>query len=160
MSTVADPATTAAPVSSPSGGRWRALVGRVTTAEVGAFLGVGAAGYLVDLGAFNGLRVGAPFDGWDPILAKVAAVGLAMVVTYVGNALVTWRGRVSTTPARLVGYVTLNVVGLGFSVICLWLSHDLLGWTSPLADNLSGNVVGLGLGTGFRFWSYRRLVFR
>ncbi|MSW42688.1 MAG: GtrA family protein, partial [Actinobacteria bacterium] len=31
--------------------------------------------------------------------------------------------------------------------------------TSPLADNVSANVIGLGLGTIFRFWSYRRWVF-
>jgi len=33
------------------------------------------------------------------------------------------------------------------------------GFTSALADNISANVVGLGLGTLFRFWSYRKWVF-
>jgi putative flippase GtrA len=45
------------------------------------------------------------------------------------------------------------------SVGVLWVSHYVLGFTSPLADNISANVVGLGLGTLFRFWSYRRWVF-
>ena len=31
--------------------------------------------------------------------------------------------------------------------------------TTALADNLSANVIGLGLGTLFRFWSYRKWVF-
>jgi hypothetical protein len=42
---------------------------------------------------------------------------------------------------------------------CLWISHYLLGLDSALADNISANVIGLGLGTLFRFWSYRRWVF-
>jgi hypothetical protein len=31
---------------------------------------------------------------------------------------------------------------------------------NALADNISANVIGLGLGTLFRFWSYRKFVFR
>jgi hypothetical protein len=34
-----------------------------------------------------------------------------------------------------------------------------MGWDSALADNISANVVGLALGTAFRFWSYRKFVF-
>jgi len=45
-------------------------------------------------------------------------------------------------------------------VTCLAVSHYALGFTSPLADNIAANVVGLGLATAFRFWSYRRWVFR
>jgi len=54
----------------------------------------------------------------------------------------------------------LNAVGLGIALSCLWTSHYLLGLDSPLADNISANVIGLFLGTTFRFWSYRRWVFR
>jgi hypothetical protein len=39
------------------------------------------------------------------------------------------------------------------------VSHYALGFTSPLGDNIAANVVGLGLATAFRFWSYRRWVF-
>jgi hypothetical protein len=45
------------------------------------------------------------------------------------------------------------------ALACLWFSHYALGLTSVLADNISANVVGLALGTLFRFWSYRRWVF-
>jgi hypothetical protein len=48
---------------------------------------------------------------------------------------------------------------LGISNLCLVVSHDLLGLTSLIADNISANVVGLGLGTAFRFLTYRRYVF-
>lgn len=164
MSALLPEAGTVEPALDPAHVRWarrvRSSLRRLATAEVLGFLAVGGAGYAVDVGAFNGLRSVPPFDTWDPTLAKVAAVGLAMVATYLGNALVTWRGRGHTTLARLAGFVTVNLVGLGFSVVCLWFSHDLVGWTSRLVDNISANGVGLALGTGFRFWCYRRFVFR
>jgi hypothetical protein len=52
-----------------------------------------------------------------------------------------------------------NIIGLLISVLTLELSHNMLGLTSRLADNISGNVIGVGLGTAFRYWSYRRFVF-
>jgi hypothetical protein len=45
------------------------------------------------------------------------------------------------------------------AMTCLWISHYLIGLTSPLADNISANVVGLGLAVVFRFWAYRKHVF-
>ena len=49
--------------------------------------------------------------------------------------------------------------GMGISLACLWISHHLLGFTSLLADNISTNVIGLALGTAFRFFLYRYWVF-
>ncbi len=144
------------------------LVRRLVTPEVLTFLAVGGAGYAVDVGAFNALRSGlwstSRWATWfataDPSYARVVAVALAMVVTYLGNRLVTWRGSSGGDRRREVAlFVVLNVVGLGFSVLTLLVSHDLLGLTSRWADNVSANGVGLALGTAFRFWSYRRWVF-
>ena len=56
-------------------------------------------------------------------------------------------------------FFLFNVVGMGVSVVTLLVSHDLLRLTSRLADNVSANVIGLLLGTAFRYWSYRRYVF-
>ena len=53
----------------------------------------------------------------------------------------------------------LNGVAMLIAISCLWFSHYVLGFTSALADNISANVVGLVLGTLFRFWSYRKWVF-
>jgi putative flippase GtrA len=41
----------------------------------------------------------------------------------------------------------------------VWLSHYVLGFTSLLADNIANNVIGLLLGTLFRFAFYRWWVF-
>ena len=129
-------------------------------AEVLTFLAVGGAGYVTDVAAFNWLRDQPLLGGANPVGAKVAAVGVAMVVTYLGNRLLTWRDLASSNRRReIVLFTVFNLVGLMISVLALDLSHNVLGLTSRLADNISGNVVGVGLGTAFRFWAYKRFVF-
>jgi putative flippase GtrA len=133
---------------------------RFLTPEVISFLAVGGTGYVVDVGAFNALRSVPAIAALDPSVAKVLAVLLAMIVTYVGNSALTWRGASGRGRRReVLLFVLFNAIGLGLSVATLALSHDILGLTSRLADNISANVVGLALGTAFRFWSYRRFVF-
>src|SRR6478735_755698 len=128
--------------------------------EVLTFLAVGGAGYVVDVLAFNWLRSQSVLSGLDPIVSKILAVAAAMVVTYLGNRMVTWRDQPTSDSRRQVAlFVLFNLVGLGISVLMLALTHDVLGLTSRLADNLSANVLGLALGTAFRYWSYRRFVF-
>ena len=85
---------------------------------------------------------------------------VATTVSYFGNRFWTFRERGRTTFAReYLLFFALNGVAMGIALVCLWFTHYALGLTSPLADNLSANVIGLGLGTLFRFWSYRRWVF-
>jgi dolichol-phosphate mannosyltransferase len=123
--------------------------------DLPAFLAVGGAGYVVDVLVFNLM-----LSGSDPALARVVAVVPAMIVTYLGNRLVTWRGRSGHDLRReLCLFLVCNAVGFAISVGTLTLSHDLLGLTSRLADNISANVIGLGLGTLFRYVTYRSLVF-
>ena len=45
------------------------------------------------------------------------------------------------------------------SLGCLAASHYLMHLTRPLADNISANVVGLGIGSAVRFVAYRGWVF-
>lgn len=138
----------------------REVARAVLTREVTSFLGVGGTGYVVDVAAFNVLRSVPPFSVVDPSVARTVAVAVAMCVTYVGNRTLTWRGRTSGDRRREVGlFVLFNVIGFGFSVGALAVSHDVLGLTSRLADNVAANVVGLALGTVFRFLTYRRFVF-
>jgi len=136
------------------------LLQRLPNRETTTFLCVGGAGYVVDVAVFNLLRSTYPLLVFDPVVARVLAVIVAMCVTYVGNRTLTWRTHETVDRRREVAlFVVFNVIGLGFSVVCLALSHDVLGLTSRLADNVSANVVGLALGTMFRFMTYRRYVF-
>jgi len=130
--------------------------------ELGAFGVVGLTGYAVDVGVFNLLRYAGDPGVLEhkPLTAKVISVVVATLVTYLGNRHWTWRGR----PRRRVHreatmFVVVNMVGLAISLVCLAVSHYLLGYTSALADNISANGVGLVLGTSFRFWGYRTHVF-
>jgi putative flippase GtrA len=140
--------------------RFENALQRLASREVLTFLAVGGTGYVVDVATFNLLRSTAVLGAADPSYARVLAVAVAMVITYVGNRLFTWRAQSGGRRHREVGlFVFFNVVGLAISVAALLISHDLLGLTSRLADNISANVVGLGLATIFRFWSYKRFVF-
>jgi putative flippase GtrA len=137
------------------------LLAKLSSPEVATFLAVGGVGYVVDVTAFNLLRSDSILRTLDPSYARIVAVGLAMVVTYLGNRMLTWRGEPQGERRREIGlFVVFNMIGLGLSVATLVISHDLLGFTSPLADNISANVVGLALGTLFRYWSYKTFVFR
>jgi len=139
---------------------WRELMGRLLTREVRTFLAVGGSGYVVDVAAFNLLRSMQAFAALDPSVARTLAVAVAMCVTYVGNRTLTWRHHTSGNRRREVGlFVLFNIIGFGFSIATLVISHDVLGLTSRLADNISANVVGLALGTVFRYVTYKRFVF-
>jgi len=131
--------------------------------QLTGFATVGGLGYVVDVTAFNLLRyAGEPgLLEHKPLTAKAISVALATVVTYLGNRHWTWRDRAWRGMHReYVVYFVLNGVGMAIALACLAVSHYLLDLTSALADNISANVVGLALGTAFRFWAYPRYVFR
>jgi putative flippase GtrA len=60
---------------------------------------------------------------------------------------------------EFVMFAVMSGIGSSMAVACLAISHYVLDLTSPLADNVSANIVGLVLGTVFRFWAYRTHVF-
>ncbi|MBL8932290.1 MAG: GtrA family protein [Kineosporiaceae bacterium] len=130
------------------------------------FGAVGAIAFVLDVGLFNLLTTALwpgtgspPLDGHEKI-AKITSASVAILWAWLGNRYWTFRHRRQATPLReLLLFVAMNLIGLVIAVACLAISHDLLGFTSPLADNISGNVIGIGLGTVFRFWAYRRFVF-
>ncbi|HYN75887.1 MAG TPA: GtrA family protein [Candidatus Limnocylindria bacterium] len=131
--------------------------------EVAKFGTVGLVALVVDVATFNLLR----FAGGEgplyakPLTAKVISVVLATIVAYVGNRFWTYRNRSHQGYLReYVLFFVINAVGLAIALVCLWFSHYVLGLTTPLADNISANVIGLVLSTLFRFWAYRTFVFQ
>ena len=56
-------------------------------------------------------------------------------------------------------FLLVNAGGMLIAVGTLAVSHYVLDLTSPLADNIAANGVGLALGTAFRYVCYRYLVF-
>lgn len=124
---------------------------------------VGLLGYVVDVGLFNLLRLGVfgsdhPLQG--PIGAKVASVSVAVLITWFGNRYWTFREhRRRNYLLELAEFVTVAIGGLLIGLACLAISHYVLGFDNIVADNISGNVIGLGLGTAFRFFLYRFWVY-
>jgi putative flippase GtrA len=126
--------------------------------ELAKFGVVGAVAYLVDFITFNALRSGALSE--KPLTAKLISTVLATTVAYFGNRQWTFRHRERQGMRKEYSlFFGFNAVGLAIALGCLGISHYLLDLTSPLADNVSANLIGMALGTVFRFWAYRRFVF-
>lgn len=117
---------------------------------------VGAIAYVVDVSVFNLVLHATD----KPLTSKTISTVVATTVAYAGNRHWTFRKRARSAVRReYTLFFLLNGVGLGIALTVLAISHYVLDFTSRLADNIAANVVGLALGTVFRFWSYRRWVF-
>lgn len=126
--------------------------------ELARFGTVGAFAFVIDVGLFNLLRAGVLSD--SPLTAKGISVIMATTFAFLANRNWTYRDRARTGYRReSVLFFATNAAALVISWACLATSHYLLGLDSQLADNISGNIIGVGLGTLFRFWVYRTWVF-
>ncbi|MBX3088731.1 MAG: GtrA family protein [Cryobacterium sp.] len=128
------------------------------------FGAVGGVGFVIDVAIFNLLRVTvfSPENLHEgPVIAKVISTAVAILFNWIGNRYWTFGAHRRAQALREgIEFVLVSIGGMLIGLACLWVSHYLLGYTSLLADNISTNVVGLGLGTAFRFWLYRVWVFK
>ena len=154
-----------------------ALPGRVRGAldvlvrEMLKFGVVGAVAFVIDLGGYNLLVFGPHLLGMfsqqytvgvlhdKPLTARIIAATVSTLVAWVGNRLWTFRHRRNRQTSHELGlYLLFNVVAMAISVSCLGISRYGFGLHTQLADNVT-NIIGIALGTLFRFWSYRKWVF-
>ena len=132
---------------------------------------VGAVAFVIDLGGYNLLVFGPHLLGMigegdttgllsgKPITARIITATVATLVAWIGNRLWTFRHRRNRRAAHELGlFVGFNLVAMVMAVVCLGFSRYVLDLHTQLADNIA-NLVGIGLGTLFRFWAYRRYVF-
>lgn len=131
--------------------------------QILAFLVVGLAGVLVDVVAFNLLRltVLAPEHvHGGALLAKAISTSLAILANWIGNRSWTFRDHRRTDVAREgVEFFLASALGGLVALLTLGFSHYVLGLHTPFADNVSANVVGLALGCAVRFVAYRQWVY-
>lgn len=125
--------------------------------ELAKFGTVGALAYATQLATTNLFWYGV---GTHELLGQVLGTLCATIVAFLGNRFWTFRHRARTGLVREYGlFFVCNAVGMGIQVACLGASVYLLGLDGPLARNIAGNVVGVALGSLFRFWSYKHWVF-
>ena len=131
--------------------------------EASKYSTVGAMGYVVDVTLFNvfALVGRSLFDYDEPFLAKIAATTIAVLFTYLLNSRWTFKKRDGRPEglSRVLRYAAVNVIGLSITILSLFVSRNILGFDSLLADNISANVVGVGLAMIFRFFANRKWVF-
>lgn len=141
---------------------WIRRSGPALARQVAKFGVVGVVAFVVDVAIFNALQyLGTrPLLAGNPLLAKVISTTIATVASWLGNRYWTFRRtRRREMRREFVVFAVMCAIGLGITLVILWFSHYVLGLTSPLADNIAANVIGLAAGSTFRFWAYRRVVF-
>jgi putative flippase GtrA len=124
--------------------------------ELAKFGVVGLVGSVIDLGGAAYLH-GAL--GVGPMVSKGLSIIAATVVTYLGSRFWTFRHRVNQALLREgVLFVALNVVGLAIAECVIAVVTYGLDMKGSLAYN-AASVAGTGLGTIFRYFSYKKWVF-
>ena len=137
----------------------RSIIERVRGAvhELAKFGMVGMVGMVVDIGGSNLLVLG-PLSG-KPLTASGLSMIAATFVTYFGNRHWTWKDRDRRSVRReYTLFFALNAIALGIGTALMAFTTYVLGLDSHLWFNIA-KILGIGLGTLFRFWSYRRFVF-
>ncbi|MDP9101451.1 MAG: GtrA family protein [Actinomycetota bacterium] len=128
-------------------------------AELGKFLVVGGACFVLDTALANVFHFAV---GLGPTTSKALSTVIAVAASYVGNRLWSFAHRIdqeSPTHGRdATAYLVINAVGLVITLVPVDVIHYVLHHTGGVAFNL-GSVIGTGMATVFRFWSYRRFVF-
>jgi len=124
--------------------------------EVAKFGVVGAIAFLVtEIGTnvlHSGFRMG-------PLTANAIATVVATCVAFVGNRYWTFRHRPGSGLGRDYSlFFLLNGIELLIQLLCLGFVRYTLGLKDTITLNVA-LIVGIGIGTLFRFWSYRKWVF-
>jgi putative flippase GtrA len=129
---------------------------RVLLKELSAFGVVGFVNLFVDIGLFNWLHFGL---GLGPTTAKVLSTGVATTSAYFMNRHWSFSHRARTGLAReYTLFFGLNGVALLMGIAINDVTYYVLSRTDQLSMNIA-NLLGIGLGTIFRFWAYKRWVF-
>jgi putative flippase GtrA len=124
--------------------------------ELAKFGTVGAIAFLIDFGGFNLLLLGLH---WGTLTSKVISTTVATTFAYFGNRYWTFRHHEQSGLAReYFLFFMLNGIGLLIGLLCLGFVQYTLELADPISIN-AANLVGVGLGTLFRFWSYKKWVF-
>jgi putative flippase GtrA len=132
-------------------GSWRILL-----KEVAAFGVVGAVCFVIEIGLFNLLL----HQHIGPMTSKAISAGIATAFAYIGNRHWSFSHRARTGLGRETSFFFgINLVALIAGELIIALFAYPLGYKDDHWVLTAANVLGIGLGTLFRFWAYKRFVF-
>jgi putative flippase GtrA len=124
--------------------------------EIAKFGVVGAVGFVVQIGVQNELHIGMKVG---PTFAVVLAYCVATAVTFVGNKYWAFKHRKGRgLKQEAATFILLNGIGIAIQVGLV----DAAYYGLDMRDNLTYNIatiVGIGIATLFRLYSYRKFVF-
>jgi putative flippase GtrA len=124
--------------------------------EILKFAVVGGLGFVVQIGVTDGLHLGL---GMGPVSATAIGYVISAAVTFLGNRHWAFKHRQGKgLRHETLMFVFLNAIALGIQEAVVAFVHYGLGDHGGLAFN-AATVIGIGLGTIFRLWSYRKFVF-
>jgi len=129
---------------------------RVLIHEIAKFGIVGTLAFFITIGGANGLRSGA---GLGPLTSVTIATIVATVFAFLGNKLWAFRHRKGSHLGReSVLFFAFNGIGLLISLAVVAAARYGLGLKDTFSYNVA-NIIGIGLATMFRLYTYRRWVF-
>jgi putative flippase GtrA len=123
--------------------------------EGAKFLTVGGIGFVVVLAGSDALH----FElGLGKFTSVTIATVLATVITFLGNRYWSFKDRQGAgARSETVLFFLLNGVGLLIQYACIFLVTDVIALSGRIWYTFA-NFVGVGIGTLFRFWSYRKWI--
>ena len=144
--------TTTAPSRTSIAQRLRGVSGEVVKFGV-----VGLIGVFVNFGVSNAVL---HLTGWAPVRCSVTGTAVAIAANYLGYRYWVYRDSDAASRRREITlFLIFSGIGMLIENGTVWFTTYTLGLTGTIAYNLS-KVVGTGLGTLFRFFSYRTWVFK
>ena len=124
--------------------------------EISAFGVVGLVNLFIDIGLFNLLHFRV---GLGPTTSNILSAGVATTISYFATRHWSFSHRARTGLRReYTLFIVINLVALGISSVVIAFTYYVIDTQDPFALNVA-KVIGIGIGTVLRFWSYKRWVF-
>jgi putative flippase GtrA len=124
--------------------------------ELAKFGSVGAIAFVITTATANVLHGG---FGVGPLTSNGIATIIATTFAYFANRFWTFRHRDRSGLGREYAlFFVLNGIGLVITELFIGFTHYVLDQRSLIAFNIA-QIIGTGVATLFRYWSYKRWVF-